>query len=765
METIINNINMKKIVFIIIITVCLAGLRSKAQTNTPCLIPIPSDIKMGSGSFVFDRITNIWFNSNDIELKKVIQPFVVQFCKVTNYKIEENNKLLISNSTIDILITNRADTLGEEGYCLDVRKNNISIKAANYAGIFYAFQTLRQLLPKEIESKTKVTNNIKWEVPCLTITDKPRFKWRGMLLDCGRHFMDKDFVKRYIDILSYYKMNRFHWHLTEDQGWRIEIKKYPKLTEIGAWRIEADGKRYGGFYTQADIKEIVAYAADHFITVIPEIEMPGHSVGAIASYPLLSCTGLPINVENNWGVFKDIYCAGNDSTFAFIQDVLDEVISLFPAKYIHIGGDEAPKYRWEHCPKCQARIKNEGLKDEFELQSYFIKRIEAYLKTKDRSIIGWDEILEGGLAPAATVQSWRGVQGAIHAARTGHDAVVSPTSHAYFDYDVKNLDLKKVYSFEPIPDSLTEEQSKHILGGECNMWTERGPQDQVDNRMFPRMLAMTEALWSLPQNKNYDAFYNRVQKHYNVLNIMGVNYGYEAQPITIKTTYDKTTNSFAVTFIPGQPNLKFFYTIDGSQPTMSSNQYNTPIIFSKSGTMKAAAFLEGKQVGDIFERNIIVSKALGKKVTVKYPYSRNYIANGDLTLTDGIKGSNEFADRMWQGYEKNDVEAIINLEKPEMINKITVGFLQFSNAWIFMPEYIEFYVSDDGDNFRLIETIKNDVLQNESKVIVKDYICIPKDLTSGRYVKIRAKNIGKCPPWHAGAGGDTWLFIDEISVE
>ena len=720
---------------------------------------------MGNGSFVFDANTEIDYDIRDVELQKTIQSFVIKFRNASPFALPENKMNEKAKTSIAVVIDKRAVQLGDEGYFLDIKQNNITIKAANYAGIFYGLQTLRQLMPKEIEAKTKAASTVKWVIPCMYITDKPRFQWRGMLLDCGRHFMDKDFVKRYIDILSYYKMNRLHWHLTEDQGWRIEIKKYPKLTEIGAWRTEADGSKYGGFYTQADIKEVVAYAAEHFITVIPEIEMPGHSVAAIAAYPFLSCTGLPINVENNWGVFKDIYCAGNDSTFRFVQDVLDEVITLFPAKYIHIGGDEAPKYRWENCSKCQARIKKEGLKDELELQSYFIKRVEAYLKTKNRSIIGWDEILEGGLAPAATVQSWRGIEGGKHAARTGHDAIMSPTSHAYFDYDVKNLDLKKVYSFEPIPDSLTTEESKHILGGECNMWTERAPMELIDNRMFPRMLAMTEALWSLPQNKNYDAFYNRVQKHYSVQNIMGINYGYEAQPITIRTDYDKATNSFAVTFVPGQPNLKFYYTIDGSQPTMKSLPYIKPIVFSTSGTMKAAAFLEGKQVGDVFERNIIVSKALGKKVSVSNPYSRNYYANGDLTLTDGLKGSNEFSDKMWQGYEAKDLEAVIDMEKSESINKITVGFLQNNNAWIFMPEYIEFSISDDGINYRLIENLKNDVPQNESKVIVKDYICKPKDPTKGRFLKIHAKNIGKCPPWHAGAGGATWLFIDEISVE
>ena len=762
---------MKRIFFRLITISCFIGLGIIAKANdkakhfqTPDLIPFPSYINMGTGSFVFNAMTTVLYNTNDIELNKAIQPFVNQFRNVSalSLLIEETNKH--TKNVVQVIIDKKADTLGEEGYYLSVNKDKIIISAFNYTGIYYAFQTLRQLLPKEIESTAKV-DKLKWEVPCLTISDKPRFQWRGMQLDCGRHFIDKKSIKRYIDFLSYYKMNRFHWHLTEDQGWRIEIKKYPKLTEVGAWRTETDGSRYGGYYTQDDVKEIVAYAAEHFITVIPEIEMPGHSVAAIASYPFLSCTGLPINVEHNWGVHKDIYCVGNDSSFTFIQDVLDEIISLFPAKYIHIGGDEAPKFRWEHCSKCQARIKKEGLKDEFELQSYFIKRIEAYLKTKDRSIIGWDEILEGGFAPSATVQSWRGIEGAIKAATSGHDAIVSPNISTYFNRDAKILDLKKVYSFEPIPQVLNSEQSKHILGGECNLWTERCNQEEIDDRMFPRLLAMTEALWSLPQNKNYDAFYERVQKHYSVLDMMGINYGYETQPFVFKSAFDKVSNTFTVTIIPGQSNIKFYYTTDGSNPTVKSNNYTKPIVFSKSGSMKVAVFINGKRLGDVFERNIIVSKAVGKKVKLTYPYSKSYEASGDLALTDGIKGSDDYNDKIWQGYESKDVEAVIDLEKTETINKITAGFLQNEHSWIFMPEYIEYYLSDDGINFKLVENLKNDIPQDGVKTIIKDYICTPKESIKARYIKVHAKNIGKCPSWHPGTGGDTWLFIDEVSVE
>ena len=393
-----------------------------------------------------------------------------------------------------LLVLDEDADFGDEGYELDVAAGMILLKASAAAGLFYGMQTLRQLLPPEIESPTPVRGVI-LEIRNCHIEDQPRFPWRGMLLDCCRHFMDKAFVKRYIDLLAYHKMNRLHWHLTEDQGWRIEIKRYPKLTDIGAWRDELDHlpgepATSGGFYTQDDIREIVAYAAERHVTVVPEIEMPGHSMAALAAYPELSCTGGAFDVESRWGIYADVYCAGSEKTFEFMENVLLEVMELFPGEYIHIGGDECPKLQWDKCPKCQQRIVAENLADSHELQSYFITRIEKFLNAHGRRLIGWDEILEGGLAPAATVQSWRGTTGAVAAAKAGHDAINSPVSHAYFDYDIGTLNLKQVYSFDPVPEELTPEEAAHILGGECNMWTEFAPQPLIDRKVFPRLLAM-----------------------------------------------------------------------------------------------------------------------------------------------------------------------------------------------------------------------------------------------------------------------------------
>ncbi len=427
--------------------------------------------------------------------------------------------------------------LGDEGYSLEVTDRGIDIRAKTPAGLFYACQTLRQLLPIEIDSD-QVVEGVLWEVRGVMIEDVPRFGWRGMHLDVGRHFFDKAFVKHYIDLMARYKLNTFHWHLTEDQGWRVEIKKYPLLTEVGAWRTDGDGERYGGYYTQEDIREVVVYAKSRFVTVVPEIEMPGHSVAALAAYPGLSCTGGPFDVSTTWGVHKDVYCAGNEQTFEFLQDVLAEVMPLFPGAYLHIGGDEVPKDRWEACEKCQGRIKAEGLKDEHELQSYFIRRIDAFLTQNGKKLIGWDEILEGGLAPGAAVMSWRGEKGGIAAAQMGRDVVMAPYSHLYFDFQQSDeadelgatwggypIPLELVYSYEPVPAELSDEEAAHILGAQGNVWTEPiATPAQVRYMILPRMLGLSEVVWSQKEGRDWEDFERRVVGEYGRFGLMGLSY-------------------------------------------------------------------------------------------------------------------------------------------------------------------------------------------------------------------------------------------------
>ena len=510
------------------------------------IIPKPNKIILSDGHFLINSNTKIIIVGSSKE--------EINIAKYFNHKLENavGYKLEISNENIDTensIILNSMDNgkLGAEGYTLVVNKNGVKITGTN-AGQFYGIQSILQLLPAEIFGN-KIQENLELTVPFVEIEDAPRFEWRGMHLDVCRHFFSVEFIKKYIDYLAMHKMNTFHWHLTEDQGWRIEIKKYPKLSEVSAYRNETiighhntnpqkfDGKRYGGIYTQEEIREVVKYASDRFITVVPEIELPGHSVAALTAYPELSCTGGPFEVRTSWGISDDIYCAGNEKTFEFLENVLSEVVELFPSKYIHIGGDEAPKDRWEECEKCQARIKKEGLHDEHELQSYFITRMEKFLNSKGKQIIGWDEILEGGLAPNEAVMSWRGNDGGIAAAKSKHKVVMSPNTNCYFDhYQTENreneplaiggfLPLEKVYSFNPIPPELTEEEGKYIIGAQGNVWTEYiATPESVEYMAFPRMSALAEVVWSEDSNKDFDEFKLRMEKHYKRLDAIGTNY-------------------------------------------------------------------------------------------------------------------------------------------------------------------------------------------------------------------------------------------------
>ncbi len=555
-----------------------------------------------------------------------------------------------------------------------------------------------------------------------------------------------------------------HWHLTEDQGWRIEIKKYPKLTEIGAWRTQPDGSNYGGYYTQEDIKEVVEYANQRYIMVIPEIEMPGHSTAALASYPEYSCTGESLLVSNQWGVHKDVYCAGNDAVFEFLQNVLAEVMELFPAPYIHIGGDECPKDRWRNCLKCQERIKQKNLKNEDELQSYFIKRIEKFIQANHRRLIGWDEILEGGLAPGATVQSWRGMEGAIAAARSGHDAIMSPNSHVYLNYGIDGTDLQHVYSFEPVPPELTEEERNHIIGAECCMWTEYAPQSAVDNKLFPRILAVAEITWSTNESKDYEEFYDRVQQQYQQLKFMGVEYGYESRPVSMFFINDSTTHELFMTLKSNKKNIELVYTLDGSEPTEESSPYQVPVHIKKSAGIKACAIRNGQRYGAIEERQYIAHKAVNKFIEYKNKYSTEYASRGNINLIDGLRGTNNFRDGLWQGFEQDDLEVIIDLGQSQIIESICTGFFQRSRSWIFLPLFVEYAVSDDGKNFKVVARLSDKISLKEPGVLTKDFKQKLSN-TQARYVKVFAKNIAVCPDWHVNAGEKARIFADEIIIE
>ena len=508
------------------------------------IIPRPVQVIPGKGTFELKQSTCIQVTKGSEETGKFLQGLLAEATGFP-FRIEEAGDDRDVIDTIRLICPDAEDSLGEEGYILSVEPERVNMRAARPAGIFYAIQSFRQLLPVEIEGQSKVTG-ISWNVPAVMIHDRPRFPWRGMMLDVSRHMFPLDFIKRLIDLLALHKMNVFHWHLTDDQGWRIEIKKYPKLTEAGAWRASSalsdemevsDGIPYGGFYTQEQIKEIIAYADSRYIKVVPEIEMPGHAVAALAGFPDLGCTGGPYAVRTSWGIEKDIFCAGNEKTFTFLEDVLSEVLRLFPSEFIHIGGDECPKDRWKSCPKCQTVIQTKGLKDEEQLQSYFIHRIENFLNGKGRRMIGWDEILEGGLAPNATVMSWRGMQGGLAAAQAGHDVIMSPTSHCYLDYPpsedpdptlpdwMEVTSVEKAYGFEPVPESLSSVEIAHILGAQANLWTEFVPTPARAERMiFPRASALAEVMWSEASQRDFLDFKNRLGALLKRMKVLQVNF-------------------------------------------------------------------------------------------------------------------------------------------------------------------------------------------------------------------------------------------------
>jgi len=567
------------------------------------LVPEPVSVEQHPGHFTIGPRTSIAVRQTSPEFRAVARFLAERLRESTGYALPLDTAAKIP--VPDQIFFGGSKVGGDEGYQLAVtstaRFTGVSIAAQAPAGAFYAMQTLFQLLPPEFEYGSTV-QGVEWSIPCVYIQDNPRFPWRGMHLDVGRHFFGKKFVEEYIDLLSRYKLNIFHWHLTEDQGWRIEIKKYPRLTTVGSWRKETlgDGQPHGGYYTQDEVREVVAYARARFITIVPEIEMPGHSTAALASYPELSCTGGPFDVQTKWRVFDDVYCAGNDRTFEFLEDVLTEVMELFPGKFIHIGGDECPKTRWKVCPRCQARIRAEGLANEHELQSYFVRRIERFLNAHGRRLVGWDEILEGGLAPNATVMSWRGIDGGIAAATSGHDVVMSPTSNCYFDYTQgvtgepwavgAYLPLERVYAYEPVPGGLTPEQARHILGAQGNVWTEYIPfPPQAEYMAFPRACAMSEVVWTPAQKKDFHDFSARMAAQYDRFVFRGVNArippptGYEGSAVFTRDT--------VVAILSQVPGSVVRYTLDGTDPTATSPEVTGPVTLHESATIRARTFL------------------------------------------------------------------------------------------------------------------------------------------------------------------------------
>nr|WP_306435013.1 family 20 glycosylhydrolase [Phocaeicola coprophilus] len=680
----------------------LAALLFSASVFTACapvaeqtlsVTPVPMEVNWQRGSFRPDASTSLW-----IEAPEADRSILAEYLQASPLAL----KLADSQSGNQVVLK-QTDALegitSPEGYVLSVNSDGVRIEALSGAGLFYGVQTLLQMAADAPEGMTAVT-----------VKDEPRFEYRGIMLDVSRHFRSKEFVKRQIDLLSYYKINRLHLHLTDAAGWRIEIKKYPRLTQFAAWRPQAvwkdwwNGKReyceetdpraQGGYYTQDDIRELVAYAQKHYVTIIPEIEMPSHSEEVLTAYPELSCTHVPYKQSD--------FCIGNEKTFEFLENVLTEVMELFPSEYIHIGGDEAGKASWPNCKLCQARMKKEGLKDVNELQSYSIHRMERFLNSHGRKLLGWDEILDGGLAPNATVMSWRGTEGGLAAIRSGHKAIMSPGQYCYLDgyqdapYSQPEaiggyLPLKKVYGYEPVPDSLSADEAKLMYGVQANLWTEYIPtEEHAEYMLYPRAIALAEVAWSKPENKSWEDFHRRALKIVDELKAKGYH------PFELK---------------------------------------------NEIGNRKEA-------------ETPVEHLALGKKVTYNAPYWENYPAAGEATLTDGLRGGWNYNDQLWQGFVTKDrVDVVIDLEKETPIHSVVADFMQICGPEVFMPERVVISVSNDGKEFTQLAEIKHEVVRDDA-VTFKNFGW--EGEVSARYIRYQALASDKF-------GGV--LFTDEIVVK
>ena len=608
--------------------------QNTTDNNRPIsIIPLPVSMVAGEGQFVINAQTRLFVDSQYPKSLAIAQMLADRLRKTSGLilTVEAKSAEAMREPAANTIYFKQVDTLVKEAYSLSVNKSAVQITGGP-EGLFYGLQSLLQLLPVEVFSSGQIDEPINWTIPTVEIKDQPRFSWRGMHLDVGRHFFDVDFIKKTIDYLAMHKMNTFHWHLTEDQGWRIEIKSRPRLTSISAFRDgtlmghisnephQYDSVRYGGFYTQEEVKEVVAYAAERFVTVVPEIEMPGHALAALAAYPELSCAGGPFDVSQIWGIEENTFCPGNEQTYAFLEEVLLEVLALFPSQYIHIGGDEAPKVRWKACEKCQQRIKELGLKDEHELQSYFITRMEKFLNSHGRKMIGWDEILEGGLAPNAAVMSWRGEEGGIAAAQQGHAVVMTPTEYCYFNHYQGDpnleplawgdyLPIEKVYRYNPVPKVLTEEEGKWVLGVQANLWTEYiASADLAEYMLLPRLSALAEVAWTPQLSRDEADFFERLNDHYLRLEQMGANY--RRPPIQGFSKTNFFIDSYRLTLERPQQKVSIHYTLDGSDPASLSPIYDQPLILTEDTLVKVAEALPGGKMATIFQADFLKKKPL-----------------------------------------------------------------------------------------------------------------------------------------------------------
>lgn len=762
------------------ITGLVASCQSVQQEADYQIIPLPQQVVSEQGSpFVLTSEVKILYPEGNGKMKRNAE-FLAGYLKTATGK-----EFAVEPGTEGknaIVLALGLESGNPEAYRLQVSADGVAITAPTEAGVFYGIQSLRKSLPISVGADVAL--------PAVEINDYPRFGYRGAHFDVGRHFFTVDEVKTYIDMMALHNMNRLHWHISEDQGWRIEIKKYPKLTEIGSKRAETvigrnsgkyDGKPYGGFYTQEQAKDIVAYAAERYITVIPEIDLPGHMQAALAAYPELGCTGGPYEVWKMWGVSDNVLCAGNDKTLQFIDDVLTEIMEIFPSEYIHVGGDECPKTQWEKCPKCQARIKALGLKSddkhtkEERLQSFVINHAEKFLNEHGRRIIGWDEILEGGLAPNATVMSWRGESGGIEAARQRHDVIMTPNTYVYLDYyqtkDTENeplaiggyIPVERVYSYEPMPSALTAEEQKHIIGVQGNLWTEYIPTfSHAQYMVLPRWAALSEVQWTMPDKKDYKDFLTRLPRLIHWYDAEGYNYAKHLFDVTADFTSNAAdgTLDIALSTIDHAP---IHYTLDGTEPTASSPVCEGVLKVKENATLKALAVRPTGNSRTVTE-SISFSKSSMKPIVANQPVNQQYMYKGITTLVDGLKGNGNYKTGRWIAFYKNDMDVTIDLKQPVEISSVAFSACVEKGDWIFDARGFSVEVSDDGKTFTKVASEEYPVMKESDRNGIYDHKLTFSPVTA-RYVKVTALSEHQIPDWHGGKGNPGFLFVDEITID
>lgn len=766
-------------VLCILFSTCFYAYSEKRTLNSDYeIIPKPLDVNCkGDASFLLKDGVAVIYPENNRKMQDNAEFLVDYVERQTGVKLTSHAGMPVDGA---ICLTLDLSDDNAEAYKLIVNDKRVCISGASEAGVFYGIQTLRKSLP--------VAQDINVNLSAVEIYDKPRFAYRGAMLDVARHFYTVDEVKTFIDMLALHNINRFHWHLTDDQGWRIEIKKYPKLMSVASERKETvvgrwysgiyDGKPYGGYYTQDELRDVIDYAAKRHITIIPEVDLPGHMQAALTAYPELGCTGGPYEVRTIWGVSQDVLCVGNDFTLQFVKDVLSEVADIFPSEYIHIGGDECPKVRWEKCPKCQERIKSLGLKSdakhtkEQRLQSYMIQEAAKYLKEKGKRIIGWTEILEGGLVPDATLMSWIGESGGIEAAHQHHDVIMTPNTYLYFDYYQSKkvedeplaiggyLPIEKTYNYEPMPKELTEEEQQYIKGVQANLWTEYIPVfSQVQYMVLPRLGAAAEVQWTDPSKKDYKDFLRRVPHLVAVYDCYGWNYATHVYDVNVDMKAD-TVNHVLNVQLSTMADDPIYYTLDGQDPTEKSLKYTKPFTIDQSVVLKTMA-VHPDRTSKISVDTIRFNKATLKPVVLLQPNESRFSPDGPVVLVDGRNGNHSFDTGAWLAVAGNDLEAVINMQAETILSSASVHVYVRKDAWLFDARGFSVSVSSDNKNYKEVASQEYKQMQeSDSDGIIEHELSF--DPCKATYVKIKVISEKSMPDWHWDAGKAPFLLVDEI---